>query len=206
MATTWLALLSPVVRADLFDDVLTAANQNDTEQLLGYLRKGIAPDTSDIDGNTLLISAARQGNETVVDELILRGAKVRSRNRFGDDALMVAAFKGALPVVKMLVSAGAELNRDEGWTALIYAAFNGHVETMEYLIAQGADVDADSDNGTTALMVAARNGHEEAVKLLLKHEADPNDENQAGGTALRWALAAGHTTIADILRAAGARD
>ncbi|HET7776599.1 MAG TPA: ankyrin repeat domain-containing protein [Azospira sp.] len=196
--------LSLPAQAGIYDDMLRAVLDNHTEEAIALLDRGMDPNTADAEGSTLLMLAARNGNEALVDQLILRRAKVAARNRYGDDALLLASFRGYLPVVKLLVAGGAPLNRSEGWPPLAYAAFNGQVEVMDYLLAKGADVNGASDNGTTALMVAARNGHIEAVRLLLKHKPDVDKISEAGGTALKWAVAANNTAIADLLRKAGA--
>ena len=199
-----LSLLALTAQAGVYDDTLKAVIENNTAELTTLLNRGVDPDTADADGNTLLMISARSGNAAQVELLILRRAKVQARNRFGDDALLQAAFKGHLPVLKLLLAAGAQVNRSQGWQPLTYAAFNGHLEVMRYLLEQGADVNGASDNGTTALMVAARNGHLDAVKLLLAHKAEPDKINDAAGTALKWAKAAGNTDIVELLEKAGA--
>ena len=200
-----LCLMLPLsAQAGIYDDMLKAVLDNHTDEAVALLDRGMDPNTADAEGSTLLMLAARNGNAELVDQLILRRAKVAARNRYGDDALLLASFRGFLPVVKLLVAGGAPVNRSEGWQPLVYAAFNGHVDIMAYLLEHGAEVNGASDNGTTALMVAARNGHPEVVRLLLKHHPDVDNINEAGGTALKWAVAANNTEIADLLRKAGA--
>ncbi len=207
LAALLLSLAFPLAQpalAGIYDDTLKAVLENHTEEAVALLERGIDPNTADAGGSALLMLAARAGNAELVEELILRRAKVTARNRFGDDALLLASFRGHLPVVKLLLAGGAPVNRSEGWPPLAYAAFNNQLEVMEYLLAHGADINGTSDNGTTALMVAARNAHIEAVRLLLKHKPDVDKINEAGGTALKWAVAANNTEIADLLRQAGA--
>lgn len=197
-----LALLPAAAQAGAYEDLIKAVEQNDVAEVTALLSRGADPNTADADGTTLLMSAARNGNEALIDLLLKMRAKVRGRNRYGDDALLLAAFRGHLDIVRKLVAAGSPIDREEGWPPLAYAAFNGRLEVVRFLLEQEADVDALSDNGTSALMVAARNGHLDVVKLLLKHEADPDIENDAGGTALTWAEAAGNTEIASMMRQA----
>lgn len=196
--------LSLPALAGIYDDMLKAVLLDQTEEAVALLDRGMDPDTADAEGSTLLMLAARSGNADLVDQLIRRRAKVAARNRYGDDALLLASFRGHLAVVKLLVAGGAPVNRQGGWQPLAYAAFNGQVEVMRHLLGQGANINGASDNGTTALMVAARNGHLEAVQLLLQHKPEVDRINEAGGTALKWALAANHTDIAALLRKAGA--
>lgn len=198
-----LSLFMPLAsHAGAYDDLLKAAEQNDSAEMMALLKRGADPDTADSDGTTLLMTAARNGNDDLVELLLQMRAKVSRRNRYGDDALLLASFRGHLAIVKRLVAAGAPLQRDDGWPPLVYAAFNGHLEVVRFLLAQGADIDAVSDNSTSALMVAARNGHLEVVKLLLEQEADPDMENDSGGDALSWAEAAGNSEIAELVRLA----
>ena len=54
-------------------------------------------------------------------------------------------------------------------------------------------------------MLAARNGHTDCVRSLLANGADVNAKNTAGRSSLMLATEA-HTTIARLLKEAGARD
>ncbi len=193
------------VRAGIYDDLLKAIEENDTAKVTTILQSGMDVNTVDPAGNTLLMLAARNGNGGLVRFLLDHRARVRGRNRHGDSALMLAALKGHLEIVKLLTGAGAEINH-AGWTPLSYAAFEGHTEIARFLLNQGAAVAARAPNGATALMAAARNGHLETVKLLLNAKADPNATGDQGATALKWAVAAGHGEIAAVLKAAGARE
>lgn len=199
----FLLTLSPLVaQAGAYEDLIKAVEQGDVAEATMLLNRGADPNTADADGTTLLMSAARNGSEGLTDLLLKMRANIQLRNRYGDDALLLAAFRGHLSIVQKLVVAGAPINREEGWSPLAYAAFNGYFEIVKFLLEKDANVDALSDNGTSALMVAARNGHLDVVKLLLQHEADPDIENDAGGTALSWAEAAGNTEIASLVRKA----
>jgi len=198
-----LSLALPAL-AGIYDDTLKAVLENQTQDAIALLDRGMDPNTADAEGSTLLMLAARNGNAELVDQLILRRAKISAHNRFGDDALLLASFQGHLPVVKLLLAASAPVNRPHGWQPLVYAAYNGHVEVMRYLLEHGANVNGASDNGTTALMVAARNSHVEAVRLLIQHKPELDKINDTGGTALKWAVASGNSEIADLLRKAGA--
>ncbi|CAK9099458.1 unnamed protein product [Durusdinium trenchii] len=82
--------------------------------------------------------------------------------------MFVAAERGHLEVVRLLLEAGANQNaaRANGTTALKDAARNGHLEVVRLLLEAGADKNAAQVNGTTALMAAAEHGHLEVVRLL----------------------------------------
>src|SRR5688500_11448494 len=73
-------------------------------------------------------------------------------------ALLFAAEKGNLSIVKYLIDNGASVNdvsRYSGFTALHCASLNGRIEIVKYLIDNGASVnDVSRDSGCTALHYA----------------------------------------------------
>ncbi|KAF4533646.1 hypothetical protein B566_EDAN005695 [Ephemera danica] len=190
--------------AATYDDLLNSAKTGDTSGVRQLVEKGASANTTDRDGNTLMMLAARDGYTELVDYLIKQRASINARNASGDTALGLASLRGHLDPVKLLVSGGANLN-PAGWTPLAYAAFNGHPQIAEALIKAGANVNAASENGSTPLIVASRGGHIEVVKLLLANKADPNLKLESGLTALDVALAAQNTDIGDLLRQAGGK-
>ena len=58
------------------------------------------------------------------------------QNRYGNTALMLAAFTGHLSCVEHIVSRGAEVKtrNSAGNTALMLAEFSGHLSCVEYLV------------------------------------------------------------------------
>ncbi len=199
-----IALGAANVRAGSYDDLMQASQRGDRETVEQLLNRGVDPDTSDREGNTLLMVAARDGRVEVIELLIARRARVSLQNSVGDTALLMAALKGHLPAVQRLVAAGAPLEAANGWTPLTYAAFEGRAAVARYLLDQGADVDAPAPNGHSALMLAARNGHLEVVQALLADGADTEIRTADGQTALELALSTGNTEIAQLIRNARA--
>lgn len=197
-----LALMSVSAHAGAFEDALRAANDGDTATMQQLLGRGLDPDSSDADGNTLLMLAARGGHEGVVAALVQHRAKLYRRNRFGDDALCLAALQGHGGVVQKLLAAGTLPNRDSGWQPLGYAAFAGHGAVVKLLLDKGAQVDAINPNRATALMLAARNGHGAVVDLLLQRGADPGYRTESGEGPADWAVKGGNSDLAEHLRAA----
>lgn len=197
-----LVILPGLASAGVYEDMLTALKSDDTGAAIALLNRGVDVNTVDISGNTLLMLAVRENNEQLLEQLILRRARLNVRNRDGDTALRMAAFGGKLAFVQRLVEAGAEVNM-YGWSPLSYAAFNGHAVIVEYLLKRGAEINATTENGFTALLIAARNGHLSVVDVLLKQKADPNIASENGETALDWAERTDNSTIAQRLRDAG---
>ena len=122
-----LCLSSAGLAANSYDEMLEAVKDNKTQVVAELLKRGLDPNTSDQEGNTLLILASREGSAGVARQLIAAGAKLDAVNQFNETALMIAAIKGKLDVARVLVDRGATVNRP-GWTPLMYAAVANQVE------------------------------------------------------------------------------
>lgn len=192
--------------AGAYEDIIVAANQNNTEAVVGLLNRGMDVNTADATGTTLLMIAVRTSNEELLDFLLRNKANVLKKNRFGDSALALAALAGHQGIVQRLLSIGAEIDSSNSWSALQYAAFGGHAGVIRYLAGHGADVNRKAPNGYTPLMLAAKQGHEEAVRALIDLRAQIDVKDQEGNTARKLALESGHSGIADLLKLAGATD
>ncbi len=200
-----LALWLPISAvAGAYEDLEEAMISGDTPWAIRLIESGLGVNAVDALGNTLLMQAVQRDNVSLFDYLLKQRARINTRNRNGETALSLAAFRGKLAFVQRLVDAGADINL-YGWPPLIYAAFNGHADVADFLIKRGADVNATTANGSSALLFAARFGHLEVVKVLLRAQADPNVINERGATAIDWALKTDNTDIADLLRQAGGR-
>jgi len=141
-------------------------------------------------GETALARASVLGATDVAQILIDRGARVKVRfARVNHTPLHVAAARGFLPLVQLLIQAGAEPDaRDSnGFTPLIAAAEQGHTLIARALLTAGAKINSANSTGRNALWLAAARGHEETVTFLLKHEADPALAGADGQTSLHAA-------------------
>ena len=91
----------------------------------GYLlTHGADPNFPSSRGDTPLIAAARAGFEDAAHWLIARGVKVDAANRMGETALILAVQQRQIPVVKLLLSAGANPDKTDsaqGFSARDYA-------------------------------------------------------------------------------------
>ncbi len=200
---TLLLLASRLAFGQSLDELLKAVHSDDAAVVGELLDRGLAADTTDKDGNTILMTAARLGYRDLVALLIARKATVNRRNPFGDSALMVACLNGHLGIVKLLAEHGAEIN-PSGWTPLAYAAFGGNPAVVRFLLEKGADKNAVEPNGYTPLMLAIRNGNASAARELLYADVDLEHTAPDGATALRLASKGGNSGMVELLKRAGA--
>lgn len=202
--TLLLAIAAGPAGAGVYDEIIQAANMNETGKVVDLLRRGMDVNTTDPQGMTLLMIAARNNNIELARFLLDNRANAQRRNPFGDTALMIAALQGHAGFVQLLLERKTETNH-AGWNALHYAAFEGRGEIIAMLLAAGAQINLKAPNGQTALMLAAKRGHLEAVRVLVGMQADLMVADTVEGTALDMAKKAGHTDIATLLVKAGAR-
>jgi ankyrin repeat protein len=152
-----------------------------------------------------LLFASTLGDLSMVQELVGRGAAVGEvGDSRGFTPLMVAAENGHLPVVRALLKAGADPNRQEryGFTALHFAVKKDRVDVVQALLDGGADPNLQSELGYTPLnTVQAREG---SVALLLAAGADPNLRDYSDRAALHNAAQAGEPEVVRALAEGGA--
>jgi hypothetical protein len=95
--------------------------------------------------------------------------------------LLLAAWKGHVAVVELLLAKGAAVNAksSNGVTPLQLAAACGFTHAAQLLIAKGADVHAKDTAGWTALDKAAAAGKNDVVELLRQHGASAQEQRGA---------------------------
>lgn len=141
----------------------------------------------DENGWTALHHAVAQNNLDEVRRLITIGADVNHRNRFGQTALMRASWHRGLRVMRCLLNAGADIDRqdqDSARSALMYAVWNDKPDNLRLLLQRGANPDLRDREGWTALMHTVLTSDTRCTRLLLAHGANPLVTNHAGHTTL----------------------
>lgn len=204
LLATLLLLMGLRVWGESYDDMLQGVKNDFPDEVSELLARGFDVDTTDNQGNTLLILAASNNATKVFPVLLAAHPKLNRKNQYGETALMMATYRKQTGMVKALLDAGATVNQ-EGWAPLHYAAFAGHLEGLKLLLEAGADVNAKAAEGSTPLIMAARDGHTDVIALLLKYKADPNVVNESGMTALRWAIRREDTDNMELLVEADAQ-
>jgi ankyrin repeat protein len=136
-----------------------APKQNFFEQILHYM----------YEGDTALHMAAAAYRTRIVDELIVRGADIRARNRRGAEPLHYAVDGGPgssawdqhaqAKIIARLIRAGADPNAvDKSGVAPLHRAVrNRCAAAVKALIDGGADPRAPNRNGSTPILLATQN-------------------------------------------------
>lgn len=151
-----------------------------------------------------LVNACIRGDVATVKRLLVAGANIEGVWR-SCTGLMWAAAEGHLPVVELLLTAGANVNtRNEvNYTAILYAAETDQREILLTLLNHGALTDSSVCNRyqETILMLVARQGHTDITERLVRQGDDIHHVNKIGDTALYLAVSNGHApTVASLIR------
>lgn len=142
-----------------------AAGENNVsmlKDLLDYSKYGdtcAQVNAKSADDWTALHISANEGATDVLKALLeyIREVDVSAVSTTGSTALHLAAIKGYLDCVQILVSGGADINAkdNEGNTPLHLASMNGHTGTVSWLLGKDPQVESRNKYEMTAYEVAA---------------------------------------------------
>jgi len=116
--------------------IITVSRQ-DEDWTAFLINHGADPNLPGKGGDTPLIAASRIGFEQGVEWLLESGAKVDLANRMGETALIVAVQQRQVPVVRLLLGAGANPDRSDsaaGLSARDYATRDSRARDILTLI------------------------------------------------------------------------
>ncbi|KAI9038209.1 uncharacterized protein KD926_011148 [Aspergillus affinis] len=154
--------------------------------------KDLDIENTDIDGNTALMIAAREGKLQAMKTLLARGAIPDAVNKKLESALFLAASRRHDQAVTLLLQdyrVNIESPSEIGFTALMAAARYGHDSTVRLLLQNGADPNRRDHLQYSALSIAAACGKPSTCKILLENgDADVNVQCGKGRTPLSLAL------------------
>lgn len=155
------------VKNEFCETPLTAACGIGNLSLVEVLLKNGADVTLE-DSNEIVPLTAAKGHSEIVEKLIKNGCEN------GNKTLSSVCFEGDIIAVKELITAGANVNFQDGVIAPIKAAcIAGHSEVVKELILNGADVNL-RDGDQLPLITASRRGHLSVVKELINAGVDIN--------------------------------
>lgn len=104
----------------------------------------------------------------IAKQLVEAGVTVDGTDENGHTPLMMAANRNNLPLVKFLLSVGADVNRQQADedNQLSVLMFAQHPEMVEYLLENGADPNICSAYGMNAYEVQMQNSHQRNYKKM----------------------------------------
>jgi len=138
------------------------------------LRLGANANALDAQGYDIVTIAAMNNDLEMLNIALAGGADARAIiGPHHATALMVAAHRGHVEILRALIAARAPLNHvnDFGRTALLEAVVLGnggrnHTATVEAMVEAGADVTLPDRHGMTALQHARARGYSQIARIL----------------------------------------
>ena len=156
----------------------------------------------------LLHFAITQQHDKCIEAMLEAGVDVNWPDKYSHPPLMRAAENGYLHGIKLLLEAGADVNKTTMWdnsSSLMSAASNGHDKCVDELIKAGADVNITTrERNTCAILLATLYGNVRCVELLINAGADVNVRHEYETTPIIQAVTNGNADIAEKLIKAGA--
>ncbi|MBO9535396.1 ankyrin repeat domain-containing protein [Herbaspirillum sp.] len=195
-------LLPGAARAGAYEEYFQAIRMDNVYFLKQLMERGMGPNLIEPRrGYTGLMLAIREDSMQAFNLLVnAPDVNLEAQATNGDTPLMLAAFYGNVPVVKLLLSREVEVNRP-GWTALHYAAINGNAQIVGMLLEASAYIDAESpDDKMTPVMLAAMRGRVAVVAALRDGGADLTLKNKDGLTAMDLARRHGQVEVIEVLK------
>jgi ankyrin repeat protein len=106
--------------------------------------------------------------------LLVARAAVNIANNVGASPMHMAAIKGHVEILKLLIEAKGDVNqcdKKHGYSPLMAASIKGFVEAVELLLLNGANVHHKDSRGITALDLADQFNHPSVEAVLRAHIA-----------------------------------
>ena len=113
--------------------------------------------------------------------------------------LLLAATKGSLAIIQLLLRADARLPEREGARLIHVAAELGTPKVLKILLDAGAPLNSRANDGASPLFRAAERGHYTSAKLLIKRGAPIESALHDGTTPLAIAVKNNHAPIVALL-------
>lgn len=154
-----------------------------------------------------LLRAVEDKDMALVEKVIQNTKNLDEVNDKQETPLMIAVHNNQIDIAKLLIDAGADINKQDSIkdTPYLYAGAEGRTEILKYML-EHAEPNNKIYNryGGNAIIPAAEKGHLENVKLLIADgREDINHQNNFNYTALieAVALSDGSKTQQDIVQA-----
>ncbi|KAI9773692.1 MAG: hypothetical protein M1840_006966 [Geoglossum simile] len=174
---------------DVADLIFQNANSADGSQ--------VSPD------RVQLLLAAYDGNKARTEGSV---DLIKQDRGVGATALFIAVERDHLDIVRILLSAGVDINSKDsiGQTALYRATRRGSEVMVRMLLDNGAGVNIKDDQSKTAWSGNAHTSNNKTLSLLLEARADPDTTGPDGVSLLYIAASSGDQALVSYLIQSGA--
>jgi ankyrin repeat protein len=139
---------------------------------------------------TAFVEVVKEGDCLLAGIYMDAGYKPIDKDKNGVPLICWAARKRKLPMIKLLMQAGADINAvsgDRDNTALIDAVSEDDVEIVSFILDYNPDLEKESRNGQTALIIASGHNNADIVKLLMDKGAATDTKDKLGMSAVSYA-------------------
>eukprot|EP01102_Stenamoeba_stenopodia_P018824 TRINITY_DN696_c0_g1_i1.p1 TRINITY_DN696_c0_g1~~TRINITY_DN696_c0_g1_i1.p1 ORF type:complete len:798 (+),score=192.75 TRINITY_DN696_c0_g1_i1:215-2608(+) len=183
--------------------LLDAVARGDVQSVKSIARSypGQCVNVSDLEGNTPVLLALKNGREDIARELFSMSPSSwkQHRNKMNWTPLHAATYGELVSVVKDMVADNRSWVDEEdvaGWTPFVIAVSKGNMELFRLFLAMGASYSIKTAQDYTPVMIACNNGYEQIVRELLEIGVDCSiQSHQSMDTALHMAIKNKHKEI-----------
>ena len=152
---------------------------------------------------TPLMHATFHNHPKIVKFLVSKNCNIVLKDDHGDDSTHIAATKGSVPILEILLEKNPSLLDRKGCygeTQLIRAASVNNFNVCDYLIKNKiVNVNAKDSGQTSALWHVCANNNYELAKLLIESGAT-NEKSKFYGTPLEKALNGNNQNLKDLMQ------
>ena len=188
--------------------IFVAIEENNLDEVAGLLESNPHYiNAKDEFGNTPIHIAVYNGNASIAELLIKKGANINVENNREECPIHIAVYNGNASIAELLIEKGAniDLENRHNQSPLHIAVYNGNASITKLLIDKGAKRFVGDESYYTPIDYALEQGNYDIVELLVNKGFDAEDNYVTrgkyyyGSTVLQKSLKNGYTDIARLL-------
>lgn len=191
----------------LEQELHNATIARDSTRIEYLLKRGAKVDAQDTDGQTPLMVAAKSGDLSIINGLLVYKANPNQQDHDGWTAAMHAVKLNEPKIFRLLGKYKADFNltNHDGLTALAMAVVDNKANALVAMLDNQANPDLKMGAAQyNALMLAVAKNNQQIAQTLLQYNANPNAINAAGLSPLMIAAHNNQDMMVSLLIKAGA--